>query len=236
MPDSASPTQRFAAVSKDLVAALRDGVVFVLFLLLLAMPDTIRGRLVSAGFTKGSIAGFEWEASLERTKETAQSVSQAKRENAALLAQIGEVNERVDDPSLRELATQVAATGDRLKRAELEVKRSLSVQQALVKEIAPQQIASSGWIYLGIVTNEKDAWKPGSPTTVRPVGVELAPGTRLTVKDDVYLRADATSDARGTAPVEGVVRVGEQVDVLAKDYSRASKGGWFVWVNVRLVD
>jgi len=73
--------ERRVTLLKDLVSALRDGTLFILFLLLLFTPATMKEKLLAAGFTKGSIAGMEWEGqirqSAEQTKEVGEAVSKA---------------------------------------------------------------------------------------------------------------------------------------------------------------
>lgn len=234
MPDAAAtPISRFATTCKDVVAALRDGTIFALFVALLTAPGWVRDRLVGAGFTKGSIAGFEWQASLERARETAQRVSAAKRENENLAQEIAAIAATSQDPQVEQLKDRALAARSEILQAEALVKRDLSRQQEIVKAIEPEHAPLTGWLYLGAVDEAKAAWKPESPISIHAVPPALQPGQTLALRDDRYLRVDAASGNRAKAPVAGLVRSGERVEVLEVDHSHARAGGWFVWARVR---
>lgn len=49
------------ATGKDVLALSRDGVLVLLFLMLLVMPGVIGDRLSRAGFEEGSLMGFKWK-------------------------------------------------------------------------------------------------------------------------------------------------------------------------------
>jgi hypothetical protein len=241
MAGEKSRTEMFGAAFKDLMTALRDSVLFLLFVLLIFAPSTIRERLVEAGFTKGSIAGFEWEAQIKSAAETTKSagatVVQAAADYDKLMERLAELEKRVTDPSvrseIRDLGSVAASSRTDLASADQAIKRSLVAQQQIVTQIAPQSVADAGWIYLGKVNEEKTQWAEGAPKTVRAASPAVAKGDRLTVIDDVYLRGDTASSARSSAPVLAVAKVGETVEVVDLDYSHAKGGGWFVWAKVR---
>lgn len=226
---------------KDVISALRDSVLFLLFLLLLFAPTIIKNRLVAAGFTKGSIGGFEWEAqiksSAEQTKAVGQTVDQAGDNYEKLIERLSELEKRVTDPNVKATVKSIGkaaeASRTELTGADRALKRSLAAQQQIVAQISPSAVADSGWIFLGKATEDKAAWAAGSPQTVNPTTALPSLGTRLTVRDQAYLRADGPSNARSSAPILGVTRVGDTVQVMNLDYSHAKGGGWFVWANVR---
>ena len=241
MATEKSKLETYGAVTKDVVSALRDSVLFFLFLLLLITPTTIQKRLVSAGFTKGSIGGFEWEAQIksaaEETKTVGQTVGQANENYSKLIERLSELEKKVTDRTVR---AELKSIGDvaETSRAELmtadrALKRSLATQQQVVAQIASSVVPDSGWMFLGKVTEDKSAWSVGSPQTVNSTSVLLPPGSTLTVRDNAYLRADGPSSARSSAAILGVVKVGETVKVDELDYSHAKGGGWFVWAKVR---
>ncbi len=241
MADETHPIQAVCAVAKDVVSVLRDGVIFLLFILLLFAPGTINKRLTEAGFTKGSVAGFEWEAQIksatETTKTAGQTVVQAAENYDALIERLAELEKRVTDTSvqsaLKSIGAEAATSRAELATADQAIKRSLAVQQQIVTQVAPAAVADTGWLFLGKVNEEKTAWAPGSPQTVNATDPALPRGTKLVVRDDVYLRGDAPANARASAPVLAVGKVGDTMEVLAVDYSHARGGGWFVWAKVR---
>ena len=241
MAGEKSRAEVLGAALKDLMTALRDSVLFLLFVLLLFAPATIKDRLVAAGFTKGSIAGFEWEAQIrtatETTKSAGHTVVQAAEDYDKLIERLAALEKQVTDPKVRSeiKGLEAVATSSRteLASADQAIKRSLAAQQQIVTQIAPASVADAGWIYLGKVTEDKTAWAAGAPKTVRTPSPTVATGDKLTVVDDVYLRGDTASSSRSSAPVLAVAKVGETVQVLDLDYSHAKGGGWFVWAKVR---
>lgn len=244
MADAKTPVEVFSAVLKDVVAALRDSVLFLLFLLLLFAPDTINNRLKAAGFTKGSIGGLEWEAQVktaaEQTKSVGQSIEQANASYDQLITRLSELEKKVNDPTVKSEVKAIGNAAEQsrsdLAAADKVVKRSLAVQQQVVAEIAPSSVADSGWVYLGKVNEDKTAWAAGSPQTIQAVPLPLADGMRLSIVDDTYLRKDSTTNSRSSAPILGVAKVGESLELLDTDYSHAKGGGWFIWAKVQRVN
>ena len=104
MADEKSGFEKWLSSSKGLVSTLRDGVFFVLFLLLLLFPGTVKDRLKAAGFTKGKLAGFEWESeikhSTDQTKTVGQVVHNADEKFKALINRLAEIEKSVTDPCL----------------------------------------------------------------------------------------------------------------------------------------
>ena len=184
--------ETFVAVMKDVVSALRDSVLLFLFLLLLFAPTTINDRLVSAGFTKGSIGGFEWAAQMksaaEETKTIGQTVGQATENYSKLIDRLSELEKKVTDPTLKAEVKNIGGVAEtsrvELTTADRALKRSLAIQQQVVAQIGSSLVADAGWMFLGKVTEDKTAWSVGSPQTVSPTLVPLSPGLKLTVRDD----------------------------------------------------
>jgi len=226
---------------KDVTSTARDILLLGLFILLLTWPKFINDRLATAGFTKGSIAGFEWETQLksstEQTKAAGETVQRANENYSDLVARLNDLEHKVTDPAVK---SEVKSLGQAAEKSRLEIetadntlKRSLATQQQIVASIAPSSVADTGWIFAGRLTEDKTGWDPADPATVSPSPLSFSPGTRLTVHDDVYLRADAPTNAHTVGQILGVARAGDQLEVLAQDPSHFRRGGWFVWLKVR---
>ncbi len=56
-----STNPRYVAMAKDCLAVAREALLVAGFLMLLLLPERFNGLLERAGFTKGSLLGFEWE-------------------------------------------------------------------------------------------------------------------------------------------------------------------------------
>lgn len=239
MTEAASGLERWSALFKDLISSLRDGIFFVLFVLLLFSPATVKDRLIAAGFTKGSIAGMEWEGqikqSTEQTKAAGEVVAKADDNYQLLIERLDGLEKNAREPALKQsladLSAEAKNSQSQLAMADKAVKQSLLTQQALVASVAPSAISDRGWLYLGRVSENKDQWAPGSPQTIAPVSLPLQEGVRLSVRDDTYWRADNGGGQHASAPILAVARVGTVVTVEQIDYSHARGGGWFVWVR-----
>ena len=205
-------------------------------------PATIKDRLVEAGFTKGSIAGFEWGAQLEsaaeETKSIGESVEQASENYATLIERLNKLEQDVADPNIKETVKSIEKVAQesrtKLKAADRSVRHNFAVQQQLVAKIRPSAVTKAGWLYLGKVTQDKTKWAAGSPKHIQAISAKLSPGERLTVKDDVYLRERGKVNGRRTrGKILGAAKDGDTVEVIELDYSHARSGGWFVWAKVR---
>jgi hypothetical protein len=232
----------FGTLVKNAVAALRDLVIFALFVLLLVSPATIKERLERAGFQKANIAGFEWQAeglktAAEQTKSAGQQVEQASKEYEALLGRLKELETKVTSPEAKAAVRAINETAvqskEQLESADKVLKRSLATQQDIVAQVSPGSVAAAGWVYLGKISEDKSQWIEGSPKTVQAVPPQDLRGAKLAVRDDVYIRADSSQSARSSAAIVGVAKVGETLQVNEVDHSHARGGGWFVWAKVR---
>ena len=63
--------------AKGIVSITRDGIITLILVLLLLVPATVNKSLVEAGFKKGSIAGFEWEAVRDNVEDNNKKLSEA---------------------------------------------------------------------------------------------------------------------------------------------------------------
>ena len=54
---------------KGIISIVRDGMITLVLFLLLLVPACVNQRLIDAGFKKGNIAGFEWEAAVKENNE-----------------------------------------------------------------------------------------------------------------------------------------------------------------------
>jgi F0F1-type ATP synthase membrane subunit b/b' len=240
--EAENPVNAIGTLVKNAVAAMRDLVIFLLFLLLLLSPATIKERLERAGFQKANIAGFEWQAeglktAAEQTKSAGQQVEQASKEYEALLGRLKDLETKVTSPeakaAVREIGVTAAASQAQLETADKVLKRSLATQQDIVSQVSPGSVAEAGWVYLGKVSEDKTQWVEGSPKTVQPVPPQSLRGAKLSVRDDVYIRADSGQSARSSAAIVGVAKAGETLQVSDVEFSHAKGGGWFVWTKVK---
>jgi hypothetical protein len=122
---------------RDGLAIVREVILVILLLLVLTAPGWINQRLIDAGFTSGSIAGFDWEA---RIRESQEKVERANAEVVSLqneLVAISETLNAIDSQPLdREARSQI-------RRLELKVDSSRTnidaINESLRKSVTEHQ-------------------------------------------------------------------------------------------------
>lgn len=231
--------ETFGSGLKDVISALRDSVLFLLFIILLFAPSLVKDRLSAAGFKKGSIAGLEWEAQIqsaaEQTKEVAETVIQASENYKTVIEHLNELENQVNDPSIkafiRNIGNLAETSQTELSTADRALKRSFAIQQKIVKQVNPSAFAESGWITLGRVSENRNSWISHlPPLTVDRTNARLLPGTKLKATEDIYLHA---KPAEMRSPITGVVKEGETIEVIEVNYIRSRAGGWQYWARVQ---
>jgi hypothetical protein len=98
----------FVENAKGIVSIVRDGLITLVLILLLVVPGTVNRRLMSAGFVKGNIAGFEWQAAVQDNNA---KLHVAASTIDSLQEQIGKTEAalKVSEQSRQQLANQVTA-------------------------------------------------------------------------------------------------------------------------------
>jgi hypothetical protein len=131
------------ATGKDLIAMLRDAMLLLIAVLLLAWPQTINSILVAAGFEEGSFAGVKWKAKLTQSDDTllkAQStIADLTDQNSKLSAALSDLKAQVTGTEtkakigkLEQLNTQLAANSARVQAA---VETTTSANAPLVQKL-----------------------------------------------------------------------------------------------------
>ena len=76
---------KVVSTGKDVVALLRDSVLFLFAMLLLVFPSKVGSLLSEAGFEEGSFAGFKWKPKLENAdaslKEARATITDLRQQN-----------------------------------------------------------------------------------------------------------------------------------------------------------
>ncbi len=77
------------AVAKEVVVVVREALVILVVLVLFLSPSLVKKTLTSAGFTKASFAGWEWEREVKAAKE---QVEKARGQLAVVQEKFDDVN------------------------------------------------------------------------------------------------------------------------------------------------
>ena len=57
---------------KDILSIVQQSIFIILFILLFACPSKINSVLTNAGFTKGSVMGFDWATQIQQSRDSLQ--------------------------------------------------------------------------------------------------------------------------------------------------------------------
>ena len=243
MPEPVPSTNpRYVAMAKDCLAVAREALLVAGFLMLLLLPERFNGLLERAGFTKGSLLGFEWEktlkASTDQAKGAGDAISQVDGRLKDFASQLEALDKKTTDPNVKSaiasISHDVQASLQETAKADRAAKSSLLTQQQLIAQVAPASVPeASGWMYLGKTDAPNGKWLAGSPETIESVPTSaLKPGARVRARDDVYLRADSATGQHNEGKVLSVLSRGREVEILAVQYPGRPWGA-AAWVKVK---
>lgn len=121
----------------------RDALLLFLLVMLIAFPAPLNAILVKAGFTKASIAGFEWE---KQVNAAILQTENAQREVQALQTQLRDYKSRIEqigrnaaEASVRsqanDLVRDVGNTLSSAERADQHLAQNLATQKQIHTEL-----------------------------------------------------------------------------------------------------
>src|SRR5512142_1802803 len=98
--------------AKTVINLVRDALLLSLLVMLIAFPGPLNAILVKAGFTKASIAGFEWEKqvtiAIGQTESTQREVQALQGQLRDYRGRIEQIGRNVAEPSVRSQANDLA--------------------------------------------------------------------------------------------------------------------------------
>ena len=204
--ESPKKTEVFSNI-KDISAAVRDIVLTAIFIICIFNPSTIKTFITSSGLSELSVFGIGLKVQTVQQNLSAALANTVEPEPVPNAAMPGEVpTEELPPEALN------APVSQELKQAVIDAEL-----------IAPQLLPSAGWVFLGKVNEEKTAWVDGSSSTTT-ADWPVQPGSKLIVKDDVYIRQITSDNWHSSAPVVSVAKVGDTLTVSSLDYSHARAG------------
>lgn len=227
-------------VTKGMLELLRELLILLLLFALLFLPSTVRSIARNLGITSFStpIGDFELGAMNDSTREVATSVATASEQIAETRAQLRALTSSASpqrQPELHALVRQLDSSEAKLRIAGTTVSRVLLRQQAALAQVRPTALPTAGWLYVGQVDQTRSAWVGAGPQNIMPSPPRFRAGDTVAVRNDTYLRGETATSQRNEAPVLMALQPQTRVVVQDVDYARARRGGWFVWLRVRLV-
>jgi hypothetical protein len=196
---------------KDLVALLRDLLLFLIALLLLFFPSTLNNVLKNAGFVEGNVAGFKWEANLiasdSALKRSQGTIVSLQLQLDSMSSMLKEAQKKISDPEFNDKIASLEKSSAQVNLAatqtQVSVKKAISSNRALVRN---EQNAVNMSVPLGVVISG-DATLQGATDEVKIIASRYGiPGASIYLRDRSYRTVYVTSD-RGEA---------EQILSLAK--------------------
>jgi hypothetical protein len=224
LKDSVSVVKDFFTLAKDLFVGVLVGA-------LLLWPSGLNSKLKDAGFTKGNLGLFTWEAA-----QTAQNVSQAKQDVQDVTGAMENVAadpKYAKDERLRQVLDKLKKSEANITTADSALKTTVAQQQGAVQQETSREPPSTGWVMLGRIDEEHKQWVTTNINV--PVGSSyaLSAGQELQIAETVYLRAESVAGQRAAGAITNVVQSGTKVKVVQLDaQSHSLSGGWFVWAQV----
>ncbi len=117
------------AVAKEVIVVVREGLIILVVLVLFLSPSLVKKTLTSAGFTKASFAGWEWEREVKAAK---QQVEKAK-------GQLAEVQEKFDDVNTELKQIKASVRPDeraRIEKITQDIELSREQTEVIQKELS----------------------------------------------------------------------------------------------------
>lgn len=141
------------ASGKDLVALLRDSLLFVIGLLLLFFPNRLNDVLVKAGFEEGSVVGFKWKAGLAKSDlalRESQSVNYTLKSQLDSMSKLlREAQSKITDPQFKVKVSEAEKKNAQIKAfsrsTQQSISSTLSSNSALVKSAQESVNQNSSW-------------------------------------------------------------------------------------------
>lgn len=130
----------------EILASIREGLIILVFVLLLLAPSWVNNRLIAAGFKSVDMGFAQWEAALEESKQNLVEAERNARETQVQLEQVSleldrwtSLNDRADPRELslraKSLKTNIDSTQAELQRFDNKLNNSVEQHQYLIDEL-----------------------------------------------------------------------------------------------------
>ncbi|MCC6370572.1 MAG: hypothetical protein IT236_06195 [Bacteroidia bacterium] len=229
------------ALIKEILASLRELILILVFIMVLFAPKLVNTILNSAGFVQGNIMGFEWKSKVD-------SLNKNSRDMGTLVSQISDqripnissaiesLEKKIKDPALKDtlmtIKMQLSDIQVATKQADDIIQQSIIQQEHFTpeKEIFTVQ---NGWFYGGHVKDNKKEWMKGAAKNIESNEPPTAKGASVKLNSDTYLRKDTDGGFYTKSPVISVLEKDAEFEVQEIGYTKALKGGYFIWIKVQ---
>lgn len=242
MTEEKTKSGNLISILRQLIALIMEIGILVLVIIILIWPGIVKHFLVGAGIAKANLGpiAFELNKSSDSTKEAGTSISEVKENLADLYLELTKLQQEVrgqkSKTEVSKIMLDLKRSSSSLEQADNSIISSLIHQQQLLKKTSATSLPQEGWIFLGAVDESKQKWNESRPKSIVTESPCINIGTEVELSKTVYLRADNNVKFHTSAPVIGVVVVGECVRVVGIDYIHRTKGGWVLWARIEKRD
>lgn len=210
---SASGPGHWIAIGKDLLGLLRDLMLVVLFLMLVLAPAFVGSRLEEAGFVKGSMMGFDWQARSKILGKTSRELEQAleeARRQLKLQADTIAANQKVisqlalragNASTVQQMTEENAAVLERSRAVDAATAKALQ-RTAPVVEQARVTAGDSLWAVV-LAGDQQPAAAQYEVERARRRGLK---GAQLFLRQGWYRTVVPVADRAAAAPVLDIAR------------------------------
>jgi hypothetical protein len=136
------------SAAKESVSVLRDFMLFLMALLLIAFPTIFNSILERAGFEEGNFAGLKWKSGLARSdqelKEANATITDLKKQNGNLLQALKQARPELKDAQLQNEIGKLQQSNDQLNSSVQDVQSAVSETIASNGPLVNKVLSASG--------------------------------------------------------------------------------------------
>jgi hypothetical protein len=206
--DANRSVSSLVTVGKDSVSLLRDLLLFLLALLLLAFPATFNSVLTSAGFEEGSFVGLKWKSKLldsnAALNEARATITDLKAHLDETSKALADAQSKLNDPTLKgtiaKLEEQTKQLDASTAKVEASVANTLASNASYVQKAQNAVDTSAKW---GVVYSGDVDLKGAQDETGRVAAQLGIPNAAIYLRDGSYRSVsvnNSRADADGILP------------------------------------
>ena len=184
---------------KDFIAMLRDGILLLLVILLVAWPKSINNILVEAGFEEGSFAGIKWKAKLKESDdvllEAQSTIVDLREQNNKLSQTLSDAKENINSKKVKNEIENLEGLNKSISKAsemvQEQLEKSTSSNALLIHEVQNKSGLLSTWGVVYGADSTLDKAEHEIKVTARKMGLHTA---AIYYRNNYYRSVATTSD------------------------------------------
>ena len=126
---------------KDYLSATKEFIIILLFMIFIFFPSKINSVLTKAGFTKGSLMGFDWEKQIEDSRDSLvqanEQVINVKEQLKNIVPQLDQLKRNAittsDKKEVESLTDSLQSSVSKINKTTYMLQRNVEVHDNLLK-------------------------------------------------------------------------------------------------------